>query len=41
MQHDPETYTSPDDFIPERYEGTKERPGEIDPHSINFGFGRR
>ena len=41
MLHDPETYENPLEFMPERYESTEKRSGEMDPHPITFGFGRR
>ena len=38
MCRDPETYTDPEAFNPDRF--LKEAP-EMDPYSLVFGFGRR
>ncbi|KAJ3555508.1 hypothetical protein NM688_g2539 [Phlebia brevispora] len=38
---DPNTYHSPDEFIPERYDGIDDYPPEPDLSYISFGFGRR
>ncbi|KAI0365462.1 cytochrome P450 [Pilatotrama ljubarskyi] len=42
MLHDEAVYANPDDFDPDRYAPTSEKPGgEPDPAQIAFGFGRR
>ena len=38
FMHDPNTYTDPDAFRPERFMGSNP---EMDPHALVFGFGRR
>ena len=41
MLRDPELYTDPEEFIPERY---MKEPGKPDPYDVSgivFGFGRR
>ncbi|GFN10642.1 cytochrome P450 [Aspergillus tubingensis] len=39
--HDPEVYSDPMTFNPERFLETETHPAEIDPHNLAFGFGRR
>ncbi len=39
--HDPTVFRDPEEFRPERFEDTKERPAEPDIVQAAFGFGRR
>ncbi|GKZ23594.1 hypothetical protein AbraIFM66951_009867 [Aspergillus brasiliensis] len=39
--HDPNVYSDPMTFNPERFLDTKNRPAEYDPHKLAFGFGGR
>lgn len=39
--HDPDVYTDPLEFIPERYLKTETHEPEQDPRVAAFGFGRR
>jgi len=39
--HDANVFREPEEFIPERYVSTKERPAEPDLTQAAFGFGRR
>lgn len=41
MLHDPETYSNPREFIPERFLGVSGNKPELNPRVIAFGFGRR
>lgn len=41
MAHDPEIYSEPFKFKPERFLGVDGRKPELDPRAIAFGFGRR
>ncbi len=41
MTHDPEVYSDPMAFRPERFIPVAERPAETDPSKVVFGFGRR
>ena len=38
MLNDPQSYTRPAEFRPERFLG---KQPELDPHTMSFGFGRR
>lgn len=41
MTHEPEVYSDPMAFRPERFIPVAERPAETDPSKVVFGFGRR
>ncbi|KAA1477740.1 cytochrome P450 [Dentipellis sp. KUC8613] len=41
MMHDPTTYPSPSTFDPSRFLQSDEKPAQLDPRGIAFGFGRR
>lgn len=41
MLHNPEIYPDPFAFKPERHIATPERPAQLDPREICFGYGRR
>ena len=41
MLHDPQVYSDPMEFRPERFLACGSKDPEPDPHTIAFGFGRR
>ncbi|KAI0729067.1 cytochrome P450 [Fomitopsis betulina] len=41
MLHDPETYSQPETFNPDRFIASEKSPAEMDPRKIIWGFGRR
>lgn len=41
MAHDPDNYSEPMEFRPERFLATEDAAPELDPRNIVFGFGRR
>ncbi|KAF2658380.1 cytochrome P450 [Lophiostoma macrostomum CBS 122681] len=41
MTHEPDVYSDPMAFRPERYMPVEDRPAETDPSKVMFGFGRR
>ena len=41
MLHDPDTYSQPEVFNPERFIPSEKHDAEMDPRKIIWGFGRR